>query len=90
MTFGDTFPLYFQRTYSVFYKKKFICYSLCCVYRLFLELFCVLHQLHHQKQVHLEDVPHAQKMESARSQVTGPLCVVLCFEKYHAEIDRIS
>lgn len=22
MTFGDTFPLYFQRTYSVFYKKS--------------------------------------------------------------------
>lgn len=55
----------FQRTYSVFYKKKFICYSL------WRELFCVLYQLHHEKQVHLEDVPRAQKMESVRSEVTG-------------------
>lgn len=34
-------------------------------------MFCVLYQLHHQKQVHLEDVPRVEKMESVRSQVTG-------------------
>lgn len=55
----------FQRTYSVFYKEKFIRYSL------WRELFCVLYQLHHRKQVRLEDVPHAEKMESVRSEITG-------------------
>lgn len=49
MTFSGMFPVYFQYTYYVFYKRKIrlFDYSLWYVYRLIPELFCVLYQLQH-------------------------------------------
>ena len=55
--------------------------------------YITLYQLHHQKQIHFEDVPSAQKMEFVRSHITGArfkevsLYVISCFEKYHTEIN---